>query len=277
VDYDRIVQDVIEEHKASPIDMLGIGDAVGEYTYLNSHKDSYVRTVRDVAELYKNERSNRHVLEIGSFLGTVSISLKRIGYKVSALDIPEFYQSSSLRSLYQNDGIPFKGVNLRHAKLPFDSNSLDIVIACEILEHLNFNPLPVLKEINRVLKDDGYIYIGMPNQSHIFNRFKFLLGKSIHNPIEDFFKQLDRSDNMIVGLHWREYTLMEAIQMIEKMGFETISKYYFTERGHTKTSILKTVLREILFSYPPFRPSLVIIGKKVTVPAHDFWLTDANS
>jgi len=277
MNYDKIVQDVIEEHQVSPIDMLGIGDATGEYTYLNSHKDSYIRTVRDVDSLYKNDRTTRHILEIGSFLGPVSISLKRIGYSVSALDIPEFYISSSLRTLYEKNGIPFCGLNLRHFRLPYESNSLDLVIACEIIEHLNFNPLPVLKEINRVLKNDGYIYIGMPNQSSIVNRIKLFFGKSIHNPIEDFFKQLDRKDNMIVGLHWREYTLIEIIQMIEKMGFNTITKYYFIEKGHAKTGILKTLLKKIIYSFPPFRPSQVVIGRKVTAPIFDFWLTEANS
>ena len=88
MDYHRIVEDAIEKHKVLPIDMLGIG-ATGEYAYLNSHKDSYIRTVRDVDNLCQSERrSSRHILEIGSFLGPVSISLRRMGYSVSALDIP---------------------------------------------------------------------------------------------------------------------------------------------------------------------------------------------
>jgi SAM-dependent methyltransferase len=275
MNYDRIIEEVIEEHKVSPVDMLGIGDAIGEYNYLKKHKDSYIRTVSDIDNLCKSERSSRNILEVGSFLGPVSIALKRIGYKVSCLDIPEYF--SKLRPLYEKNGIPFYGVNLRHSKLPYESNSLDVVIICEVMEHLNFNPLPVLKEINRVLKNDGYIYIGMPNQANIINRTKLLLGKSIYNPIEDFFKQLDRNDNMIVGLHWREYTLIETVQLIEKMGFETIEKYYFIEKGHLGVNILKTLLKYIVYSYPPFRPYQVVIGKKVMFATYDFWLTDANS
>ena len=122
MNYGKIVQNVIEKHKDSPIDMLGIGDTIGEYNYLNSHKDSYIRTVRDIDDLYKSSRTDRKVLEIGSFLGAVSISLKKIGYSVYALDIPEFYQSSSLRSLYEENDIPFTGLNLRKYQLPYESN-----------------------------------------------------------------------------------------------------------------------------------------------------------
>lgn len=280
MNYQKIVEDVIEEHKVSPIDMLRIGDTTGEYIYLNTHKNSYVRTVRDVDNLHKNDRTNRNILEIGSFLGPVSVSLKRIGYNVNAMDIPEFYQSPLLRSLYKKNGIPFNGVNLKQNKLPYESNSFDVVIICEVIEHLNFNPLPCLNEINRVLKKDGYIYIGMPNLSNIFNRIKFFKGKSIHNPIEDFYRQLDRNQNMIVGLHWREYTLLETKQLIEKMGFIVIFGYYFSEKVNKETSFLKTLkalIFNILFIYPPFRPSQVVIGKKVLVPVNDFWLTEANS
>lgn len=277
MNYGKIVKDVIEKHKDSPIDMLGIGDTKGEYNYLNSLKDSYIRTVRDIDNLYKSSRADRKVLEIGSFLGPVSISLKKIGYDVYALDIPEFYQSVSLRSLYKENDIPFIGLNLRKHQLPYESDFFDAIIICEVIEHLNFNPLPVLKEMNRILKKDGHIYIGMPNQSHIVKRIKLLIGKSIHNSIDDFFKQLDRNDNMIVGLHWREYTLNETIQMIEKMGFETIQKYYFMDKRNTKINIVKTLLKTLVYAIPSFRPYQVVIGKKVLEPTYAFWLTDANS
>jgi SAM-dependent methyltransferase len=134
--------------------------------------------------------------------------------------------SSKLKSLYEKNGIPFIGLNLRNSKLPQESNSLDAVVICEVMEHLNFNPLVVLKEINRVLKDDRYIYIGMPNQASLGSRINLLLGRSIHHSIDDFFKQLDKKHNMIVGLHWREYTLVETVELIQKMGFDTVAKYY---------------------------------------------------
>ena len=110
MNYDKIVKDVIDEYRVSPIDMLGIGDSSGEYTYLENSKDSYVRTVRDVDNMFKGDRGDRscrNILEIGSFLGVVSISLKKLGFNVCALDIPEFYKSSTLKSLYERNGIPY--------------------------------------------------------------------------------------------------------------------------------------------------------------------------
>jgi 2-polyprenyl-3-methyl-5-hydroxy-6-metoxy-1,4-benzoquinol methylase len=277
MDYEKIVRDIIKEYVTTPIDVLGIGDAQGEYDYLTMLEQSYIRTVRDVDNLCRNERTGKRILEIGSFLGPVSIALKRMGYAVSALDIPEFYASASLRSKYEKAGIPFVGVNLRHATLPYDAEFFDAVIMCEVIEHLNFNPLPVLKEINRVVAIGGLLYIGMPNQSSIINRIKLVSGKSIYNPIEDFSRQLDRNRNMIVGVHWREYTMEETESLIGQMGFDTVLKYYFTLKGNRRRKGLLILVWDVLSLYPPFRQFQVVVGKKVGNPAHDFWSTEANA
>jgi SAM-dependent methyltransferase len=276
MDYARLVQEAIEEHRASPVDLLGIGDAAGETAYLNLARDSYIRTVQDVDGLFLAGRDGRRILEIGAFLGPVSVALRKLGYSVCALDIPEFHASERLRALYARHAIPFAGLNLRQAALPYEAESFDAVVFCEVMEHWNFNPLPVLQEVNRVLKTGGYIYIGMPNQAGIANRVKLLLGRSVHNPVDDFFKQLDRASNMIVGLHWREYTQEEALQLIGRMGFEAARAYYYIEPVREDASLLRRLLRSLVFAYPPFRPSQVVIGRKIAAAAHHFRQTDAT-
>jgi SAM-dependent methyltransferase len=276
-DYGKLVEDVIGEYRASPIDMLGIGDADGEFAYLNNSKDSYVRTIRDVDGLFGQDRSRASILEIGSFLGAVSVAFKRMGYNVNAVDIPEFHKSPALRALYERNGIPYAGLNLRKSRLPQESGSVDAVVMCEVLEHFNFNPLPVLQEINRVLKVGGFVYIGMPNQASLHKRINLLLGRSVHNSIDDFFKQLDRKDNMIVGLHWREYTMGETVEMIEKMGFEAVKRYYFQPASEHRPGFLQALQRQIAKYRPAFRSFQVVIGRKVSTPQHDFWLTEANT
>jgi hypothetical protein len=82
---------------------------------------------------------------------------------------------------------------------------------------------------------------------------------------------------MIVGLHWREYTMSETVELLKKMGFETIRKYYFRGKRIPQNPI-KRVLKFALFKlYPQFLPYQTVIGKKVAQPTYDFWLTDANT
>jgi len=269
--YEELLEELIDEQRRNPVDMLGIGDAAGELRYLQNHKGSFLRTLRDVDGFFAPARGKR-ILELGAFLGAVSIPLARLGHRVDALDIPEY--QGALRALYARHGIDLVGANLRDYRLPYPDGAFDAVIACEILEHLNFNPLPVLQELNRITKPGGFLYVGMPNLASIYNRVTLALGRSIHPPVADYFAQLDRRDNMVVGLHWREYTVRESREMLERMGYDIVRAYYFAEsRGASPAAWLRNLVYALV---PPLMPYQVIIGRKARDVSYDFWHTAAN-
>jgi len=62
--------------------------------------------------------------------------------------------------------------------LKLKSNSYDIVIAKDILEHLN-NPELLLREIKRVMKDSGYAVISVPNHFFLPFRLRILFGRNL--------------------------------------------------------------------------------------------------
>jgi len=274
MDYKNIVLETIEQNKITDIELFCGKDEKGINNYLKGLQGSYIRTVSDVNCFVSK---GKNILELGSFFGVVSITLKKCGYSVYASDIPEFFSSPSFQRIYKNNDIPYTGFNLKKCPLPYESNFFDCVIICEVLEHLNFNPLPVLLEINRVLKTGGFIYIGMPNLASFNRRVDLLFGKSIHNSINDYFLQLDKKANMIVGIHWREYTMLETINMIEKMGFIPEKKYYFGSIETVKNKFKKIIAYVLWSIFPSFKPFQVVVGKKISNPSFDFWFTDANS
>lgn len=98
-------------------------------------RSSYIRTITDIDRFLTGDRTKKNILEVVFFLGAVSISLKKLGFNMFAIDIPEFHQSERLRALYDKHDISFKGLNLRVAKLPFESNPMDAIVMCEVLEH----------------------------------------------------------------------------------------------------------------------------------------------
>lgn len=62
--------------------------------------------------------------------------------------------------------------------LPFADSSFDIVVIKDILEHL-LDPLAVLQQTGRVLKDGGYAVISVPNHFYWPFRLRYLLGGNL--------------------------------------------------------------------------------------------------
>ena len=197
-------------------------------SYVQNHRHEYIRTVRDVLSAMPAEGGAVRVLEIGSFFGVVCMALKHLGYDVTASDIPEYIEMPEQVKRYSRHGIATASVRLEDYILPFSDETFDVIIMCEVLEHLNFNPLPLLKEINRIGKPNSVFYLSLPNGANIYNRRAVVMGHGIGLMVEGFFEQLNPRSSVIVNGHWREYTGAEVRQMLEPLGFRIAKQYYFS-------------------------------------------------
>lgn len=84
--------------------------------------------------------------------------------------------AENLKGVLKNDNFTFLAGDAY--RLPFKNSFFDIVICGEVLEHLE-HPETCLREIKRILKDDGTVLISTPNGSNpvtvlgrIFKKFK---------------------------------------------------------------------------------------------------------
>lgn len=76
---------------------------------------------------------------------------------------------------YTNKNIKIQDLN-KETKLFYPDKYFDYIIATGILEHIFFIDKMML-EIKRVLKDSGYVIIGLPNEKNLMLRLNLLLGK----------------------------------------------------------------------------------------------------
>ena len=60
-------------------------------------------------------------------------------------------------------------------ELPFPEESFDVVVACEILEHVNY-PQRLIPQVHSVLRPGGLFLGSAPNAFRLGNRLAFLLG-----------------------------------------------------------------------------------------------------
>jgi len=275
----EILNDIIfNVYFKHPVILSNLWDAGGEREYIEFLHPQYEAILLDFNELSGNNASHR-VLEISAFLGVVDIALAKMGFEVHTYDIPEFQNNSGLNQLYAEYNVqPSRGYikDIGKNGLPYPDNYFDAVLLTEVIEHMNFNPLPVLQEINRILKPEGILYITTPNQVSLVNRIAVLLGRSIRNPLNDSLTQVDETKHVICGIHWREYTLEELIELLEITGF-SLKKHSFS--NNAKNIQVQKRFFLLLFSFiylffPGSGNSITVIGQKKEYKPIKFWFHD---
>ena len=244
---ESLVDEVIEEFQFFDLDPGGVRRTHPETpTYLFAHRHEYVRTLRDVVN-FAEQNSVDKILEIGAFFGLVCICLSKLGFRVCAADIPEYMSMPEQKQRFARYNIEIAEVRLQDYLLPFEDNRFDAVIMCEVLEHLNFNPLPLIKEINRIAATGSLFYLSLPNQAQIRHRLQLLCGRSILSSIQGYFDQLDPAELVIANGHWREYTAIEIRQMLERMGYEIHRHYFFCKAETLKEPTLRNKLSRLMY------------------------------
>lgn len=94
----------------------------------------------------------------------------------TGLDISPIQLASFKNWLKKNNiGNNPKLVQADATEIPFDDNTFDVALVCDVLEHV-LDPVKAMKEINRVVKKDGNIIISIPNEM-LFQLARLLTGR----------------------------------------------------------------------------------------------------
>ncbi len=251
IDIEPMVDEVMGEFRGFDLDPSARHEVRDELpVYLLAHRHEYVRTLTDIVA-FAERGGVSHILEIGAFFGLVSVCLSKLGYHVSAADIPEYMSMPQQTERFERHGIDMASLRLQDYVLPFEDERFDAIIMCEVMEHLNFNPLPLIKEINRIGRPDSLLYMSLPNLAYYRNRLRFLFGKSMLQPIESYFDQLDPNKLEIANGHWREYTGAEIRQILERLGYEIERQYYFSKVDTLRNPTAKNRLTKLVFRLVP--------------------------
>lgn len=129
--------------------------------------------------------------------------------------------------------------NIEEEKFPFEDAEFDVVLFCEIIEHLLMNPVAVLKEIKRTLKPNGALILTTPNVSRLENVTKMVAGVNIYDPYSGYGPY---------GRHNREYNRHELCLLLKYLGFTldtvfTADVHQNNANGYSSVSQLESCLK----------------------------------
>lgn len=145
------------------------------YVSIGSIENCKADVIR-VRKILRMVGSGKKVLDLGAagnFGGEISLKIKKLGNEVFASDIAD-----TNSDFFDKNGISFTKADLEK-QFPYANDSFDVVVAGEIIEHLADTD-SFIKEINRVLKNDGYVLITTPNVVSLGRRLLILLGRSAY-------------------------------------------------------------------------------------------------
>lgn len=100
--------------------------------------------------------------------------------------------------------------NIEEDRFPYPDATFEVVLFCEIVEHLLKDPVAALREIQRVLKPDGLLILTTPNVARLENVARLLSGANLYDPYSGYGPY---------GRHNREYNRHELTQLLEYCGF----------------------------------------------------------
>ncbi|MFA6103026.1 MAG: methyltransferase domain-containing protein [Victivallaceae bacterium] len=213
--------------------------------YHHSHQERYFHAVKTVeAALEKNKTLPLTILDIGYYPGALGIILREIfGDKIRLTGsgmgstpgtIQELLDSKAYAEIHDADLDPLHYLydsNAASSRIQVPDASIDLVIAGEVFEHLS-SPIHFIKEISRVLKKDGILFMTTPNVCYIGNIFRLLTQKSNFPPLEASTISIPEQRP-----HIRLYDAGEIRQLMADEKLEEV-KYYFID-GHDERFKIK--------------------------------------
>lgn len=118
-----------------------------------------------------------------SIIGTVANQVIGIDLNGEAID--------RATANYGNDKVSFLTASV--AELPIESNSIDVVVSFETIEHVPEEvQIEFIKEVRRVLKEDGLFIISSPNRAIYSDLFDYHNEFHVHELYKDEFESMLR-------------------------------------------------------------------------------------
>jgi SAM-dependent methyltransferase len=218
---------------------------------------------------YKIKNSPK-ILNAGAATGATSIMLKKYG-DVLSLEYDEDCAT------FLSEILDEKVLNNSLTNLPIDQESLDLVCAFDVIEHIEEHE-EAIKEVNRVLKCDGYIFLTVPAFNFLWSKHDEINHHFRRYKLKDLKKILKENGFIVEYSSYFNFFLFFPIFIIRLFSKVLPTKKRADSTGSDFEKFSSTVINKLLYKIflsesallkrkmnLPFGVSAIIIGKKICI------------
>lgn len=170
------------------------------------------KTQMETIESYFNGKKGK-LLDVGCGYGSLLREAKNHGWDVFGVDI-----SRKIQKYLGNYKIPIFCGELKDAN--FEDGYFDVVRASHLIEHLT-NPIDLLIESKRILKDSGLLVIICPNADSLVARVKRVIYRVFH---------IGSYGNLNPPIHLYDFSANSLKTMLRMSGFKQVN-FFTVARG----------------------------------------------
>ena len=218
-------------------------DWYGSYLEAQQH-----RFLSDLEIVTRAVRPPARVLDIGCSPPFTLVTLRSLGYEVTGIDV----NPSSFANSQREFGFEAVSCNIEQERLPFADQSFDVVLMCEVFEHLRINPVNTMREVHRLVKRGGFLHLTTPNLLSLGGLNGLLIKqRGTFATTRDLYDELDHVNIYGFSGHVREYTRNEVEGFLRKVGFARVESQF-------RFGGLRPWTRPLYALAPFLRPNLAV-------------------
>lgn len=212
----------------------------------------YLRLALDLDWITKTVGRDARILEVGGSPFFLTNALLTQGYKLDVID----KMSDAAKALVQTAGLAVTSCDIEQEKIPFGDNIFDEILFNEVFEHMRINPIVTMKEILRILRPNGRLWLSTPNLGSLRGIMNLIMKNEGWSVVsEGVYAQYELLSKIGYMGHVREYTSKEITDFLLRVGFHVEKVVYRGADGNRMANGMTKMI-------PRLKPFFTCIARK---------------
>ncbi len=234
-----------------------------DLSYAETHLRRFVTTINRIPP---PQKSGAKLLELGSCSFFTPAIKKFVGYTdIVCADWKEGAASGTKENRVvkqikgsEEQSFPLTFFNAETETFPYPDKTFQTIICCEMLEHFSRDPMHLFWEANRVLADDGLLFLTTPNITSV---------RAIEGLLTGYPPYLWMKYNLkdAAEQHYHEHTPETVKTFLEAAGFSIVELETEDVWAKSNPATIE-LLKELQFSAELRGDNIFVVGRKVSAP-----------